>query len=117
MHRDDLTRTRHMLDYAERSIAYVGGRTRADLGTDSMLADALARVLEIIGEAAAQSSPEFREQHPEIPWAKAIGMRNRLIHAYPDVDLDILWSTVTEDIPPLIGQLRNILAGQSSDQS
>jgi uncharacterized protein with HEPN domain len=105
-----------MLDYSERATTYTQGRTRADLETDSMLTDAPARVLEIVGEAVAQTSPAFREAHPEIPWAKAVGMRNRLIHGYPDIDLGVLWSTVTEDIPPLIAQLRGILAGRGNGE-
>jgi uncharacterized protein with HEPN domain len=60
-----------------------------------MLAGALARALGIIGEAA-QTTPGFREQYPEIPWVRAIGMRNRLIHAYPDIDLDVLWWTAMD---------------------
>lgn len=104
-----------MLDYAGRATEYANGRTRSDLESDRMLADALARVLGIVGEAAAQTTPDFRSRHASIPWAKAIGMRNRLIHGYPDVDLDVLWSTVQEDIPPLVDALQRVLAESESD--
>lgn len=111
MYRDDLVRVQHMLDYSMQAIQFTRGRTRADLESDAILALALARILEIVGEAAAQTSGSFRAKHPEVPWARAVGMRNRLIHAYPDVDLDLLWSTVVEDIPPLLEQLNRIRRG------
>lgn len=65
-------------------------------------------MLEIIGEAAAKISNESREELPQIPWLNIIGMRNRLIHAYFDINLDILWKTIKEDLPPLISELQQI---------
>jgi uncharacterized protein with HEPN domain len=67
-----------------------------------MCAIALSRCLEVLGEAASKLSAEVRDQFPGIPCAKMISMRNRLIHAYFDVDLDIVWTTVAEDLPPLL---------------
>ena len=65
--------------------------------------------IEIIGEAAAKVTKECREDLNRIPWANIIGMRNRLIHVYFDINLEILWKTVTEDIPGLIEELERIL--------
>ena len=79
-----------------------GGRNRPDLSTDPMLALALTRCLEILGEAASKLSSDIRNQFPNIPWANMVAMRNRLIHAYFDVDLDIVWATVSEDLPSLL---------------
>ncbi len=70
-----------------------------------MLSLALVRLLEVIGEAARGISPEFREKHAKIPWKQMMGMRNRLIHGYYDINLDIVWETITKDLPPLIAQL------------
>jgi uncharacterized protein with HEPN domain len=66
-----------------------------------MFALALVRLLEIIGEAARRVSVGLRESHPEIPWAEIAGTRDRLIHGYFDVDLDIVWGIVTQDLPAL----------------
>jgi uncharacterized protein with HEPN domain len=68
--------------------------------------------LEIVGEAAARVSPEFRESHPEFEWADMIGMRNRLIHVYFDINLNIVWRTVSEELPRLIAQIEPILKAE-----
>lgn len=74
-----------------------------------MLVLSLVKSIEIIGEAASRVSKESRERSPEIPWAVIVAMRNRLIHAYYDVDLDRVWDTITGDLPPLILSLENLL--------
>lgn len=81
------------------------GRERTDLTANMMLAMALTRCLEILGEAASRVSPEARSRFPAIPYAKMISMRNRLIHAYFDVNLDIVWTTATEDLPSMLPAL------------
>jgi uncharacterized protein with HEPN domain len=68
------------------------------------------RLLEVIGEAVRGIAQESRDAHPEIPWKKMAGMRDRLIHGYYDVDMDIVWETVTVDLSPLIGQLQQLLS-------
>lgn len=112
---DDPGRLRDMLESAEEAIAIALGKTRADFDTDRLLNLALTRLLEIIGEAAARLSPAFRQCHPEIPWADIIGLRNRLIHNYRDVDLDILWRIVEADLPALIEGLKGILANKGGE--
>ena len=69
----------------------------------------MTHLVEIIGEAANRVPEDFQEDHPEIPWAQIIGMRNRLIHGYDDVDLNFLWSVVQDDLPGLIVQLEKLL--------
>jgi uncharacterized protein with HEPN domain len=64
------------------------------------------KAIETIGEAASRISDTFRAAHPEIPWRKIIGMRNRLIHAYFKVDIDKVWETIQDDLPPLIEHLQ-----------
>ena len=97
-----------MLDAAREAESFSQNKTRNSLDTDRKLALALVKCIEIIGEAAAQISNESREALPQIPWADIIGMRNRLIHAYFDINLDILWKPVVEDLPPLVAELEKI---------
>lgn len=106
---DPQVRLRHMLDYAREAITMMTGKTRADLDTDRILGLATLRCLEIIGEAASRIPESVRQQHPQITWAQIIGMRNRLVHGYDLVDYDIIWNTVTEDLPPLITELEKIV--------
>ena len=106
---DDHSRLRHMLDAARAALAFTGGKTRADLTADLMLQFALVRALEIIGEAAARTTEPTRVAHPEIPWRAVIGMRNRLVHGYFEVDIEIVWRTTTESLPPLIATLESLL--------
>ncbi len=101
----DQVRLRHMLEAARDAVSFVDNKTRADLDTDRMRLLALVRSIEIIGEAASRLSKEFQQAHPHIPWAVIVAMRNRLIHAYFDIDLDIVWNTVAHDLPPLIAAL------------
>ena len=108
---EDAIRVRHMLDAARKAREFVHNRTRGELGTDEQLTFSLAHLLEIIGEAAGKVSEEYREAHPTIPWLQIVGMRNRLIHAYFDVDLDEIWRTVQEDLPALIVELGKLVEG------
>jgi len=101
---DDRVRLLHMVEAAESALGFIRGRDRADLDTDRMLVFALVRAIEIIGEAASRVSQEGRAEIPGIPWSRIVGMRNRLIHAYFEVDAEILWNTATEALPELIGQ-------------
>jgi uncharacterized protein with HEPN domain len=103
-----------MLDAAREAITFTEGRTRADLEVDRMLVLALVKEIEIVGEAASQISQEAREQLPNIPWPDIVGMRHRLVHAYFDINLEILWQTVQSDLPPLIAELEQILRAASS---
>lgn len=107
MRRDDAIRLRHMLDAALEALQFVRGRKREDLDRDRQLVLSLVKEIEIIGEAAYQLSAETRANLPSIPWEDIIGMRHRLVHAYFDINLDILWQTVWEDLPTLVSLLRS----------
>jgi uncharacterized protein with HEPN domain len=113
MREDALIRLRHMLDAAREASGFIEGRKRDDLGTDRMLALALVRSVEIIGEAGATVTLEAQAELPTVPWREIVGMRNRLIHAYFDVYQDILWNTVKGDLPPLISMLEEGLKEDS----
>jgi len=110
MRRDDRIRLQHMLDAAREALSFTWDRTRRDLDEDRLLVLGLVKAIEIIGEAAYQVSEGTRAQLPGIPWEDIIGMRHRLVHAYFDINLDILWRTVQDDLPPLVSALEYILA-------
>jgi uncharacterized protein with HEPN domain len=109
MQRHDRIRLQHMLDATKEALEFVRGKQRADLDMDRMLVLSLVKELEIIGEAAGKVSTEIRTQYGAIPWQDISGMRNRLIHAYFDIDLDVVWTTVTKDLPQLKADLETIL--------
>ncbi len=109
MRRDDRVRLQHMLDAAKEALGFAKTRNRYDLDSDRMLVLALVKDMEIIGEAGYQVSDATRRQLPDIPWDDIIGMRHRLVHAYFDIDLDILWRTVEYDLPPLVSLLEKHL--------
>ena len=102
---DDAVRLRHMQDAANKALAFAQGRKRADLDSDEMFTSTLVRFLEVIGEAAKGVSAAFRDRHDDVSWNVTGGMRDRLIHGYFDVDLDVVWSVVNSNLPVLIGQL------------
>lgn len=105
----DRVRLRHIVDALTSMIRFTAGRRREDLDKDEMLTFALVYAAQIVGEAANKVGVEFRNQHPELPWALIIGMRHRLVHAYSDINHDILWTTVTEAAPELLAQVKSLL--------
>ncbi len=106
----DEDRVRHMLEAALKASGFSQGRTRGDLDADEQLTLSLVHLLEIVGEAAGKVSQDFRNKHQEIPWNRISGIRNRLVHGYFDIDLDIVWETVTTRLPELIAQLKKLVA-------
>jgi uncharacterized protein with HEPN domain len=94
-----------MLESAKTAVQLSAGETQASLTTDIKLSLALVRLIEIVGEAANNVSLEKQAELSEIPWRQIVGMRNRIVHAYFDVDLDVVWHTVTEELPLLIAVL------------
>ena len=102
-----------MLDAAHTALRLTSERTRSDLDEDEGLAHSLVRVVQIIGEAANHVDQSIQVSNPSIPWEQIISMRNRLVHAYFDINLDIVWNTVQEDLPRLIERLEVILAPEA----
>jgi uncharacterized protein with HEPN domain len=107
---DDKVRLRHMLESAQEAISFLGDMTEGELAQNRMALNAIVRSVEIIGEAASQLTPEFRNNHPIVPWPKIVGMRNRLIHAYFDIDYELVFSTVRGDIPILVAQIKQLIS-------
>ncbi len=107
--RDDRMSLADMLVHAREAVELLGEASRGELKNDRVLQLALTRLVEIAGEAANRVSETTRQRHSKIPWRRIIGTRNRLIHGYHIVDLDILWDIIRDDLPPLIDQLDAIV--------
>lgn len=105
----DLERLRHMLDAAREALVFARGKTEYSIGEDRMVVLSLVKELEIIGEAAGKVSLESRARIGQIPWQRIITMRNHLIHAYFDIDVGVVWETVSKDLRPLIAALESTL--------
>jgi len=106
---DDRTRILHMIEAAETVATFIAQRNRTDLDQDRMLLFALVRAIEILGEAASKVSRQTRMAAPSVPWSQIVAMRNRLVHAYFDIDRDILWKTAVEEVPHLLGLLTPLI--------
>jgi uncharacterized protein with HEPN domain len=103
--RDDNLRLQDMLTAARDACTFAAGKAVDDLSREKQLTLALLKCVEIIGEAAARVGGDTRAKHPSLPWNDMIGMRNRLVHTYFDIDISLLWTTITDDLPPLIQKL------------
>jgi uncharacterized protein with HEPN domain len=99
-----------MLDAMDKAEILVEGFSYSEFETDFRTNFAVVRALEIIGEAAKRLPTSLREQYPEIPWRGMAGMRDRIIHGYDTLDLQIVWDVVIQDIPEIKPQIQQILA-------
>ncbi|MBX7244641.1 MAG: DUF86 domain-containing protein [Candidatus Sumerlaeaceae bacterium] len=108
--RDPRASLKHILDHAREAIEMTAGKTRGELEHNRMLELALTRLVEVVGEAANRIARESWAEFPGIPWLQIVGMRNRLVHGYDVVDLNLLWDTVSDDLPPLVAEIERILS-------
>lgn len=113
----DKIRFQHMLEASQAAISHLSGKKREDLDHDRLLLNGVVRELEILGEAASQVSKPIREQYAGLPWREMIGLRNRLIHAYFDVNNQAVWLVIKESLPPLISQLDQILQNWPNEKA
>jgi uncharacterized protein with HEPN domain len=105
--RRDSERLSDMIEAAEKIAARVArGRETFDADEDTQIV--LVHLIQMIGEAAAGLSDEFASEHSEIPWRQIVAVRNRVVHGYFEVDLDILWDVAVVDVPRLADQVRVI---------
>jgi len=95
-----------ILTTLEKIAQYTQGFSFEQFRAGSKTVDAVVRNLEVIGEAARQVPKDFAAEYPEIPWAKMVGLRNKILHEYFGVDVEILWQTIREDFPPLKTQVK-----------
>ena len=107
--RDDGVSLVDMLIHAREAVDLLGEASADELKGNRVMQLALMRLVEIVGEAANRVSSATQQRHLEIPWPLIIGMRNRIVHEYDNVNLNILWSTITNELPPLINQLEAIV--------
>ena len=97
-----------MLEATERIERYVAGMDQSAFLADEKTSDAVVRNLEILGEAAAHVPDEFRSSTPELEWPRIVGLRNRVVHGYFAVDLELVWRIVVSDLPALASRLRTL---------
>ena len=109
MQKDDLVYAGHMLDLARKALSLVQRKSRGDYDQDETLSPALTHLFQIIGEAARKISFQFRERHSDIPWAAIVGLRHRVVHDYLNIDLDLVWDVVHQDLEPLVAKLEQIV--------
>ncbi len=110
---DDTVRLRHMLDHAREAAALVQDKCRGELDADRVLSLALVHLLAIIGEAASRVSNDLRVRHAQIAWTQIVSLRNRLIHGYDAVDMDILWHILQEELPELMTKLERLVSSET----
>jgi uncharacterized protein with HEPN domain len=106
---DDLSRLHHMHDATKEILTFLHNQTKDNFADNRMLQLAVIKDLEIIGEAANKVSVDTKSKYPKIPWRQMVGMRNRLIHAYFGINIEIVWQTVQENLPTLLEDLEEAL--------
>lgn len=106
---DDLLFLIHIRDSLREVRAFVANETREGFLENRMLQNAVMRSFEVVGEASRRVSGEYRERHPEVPWRLMGDFRNKLIHDYFALDLEIIWKTAVEDTPTLLEQIERLV--------
>ncbi|WP_428277715.1 HepT-like ribonuclease domain-containing protein [Candidatus Palauibacter sp.] len=109
MPRDDSAYLLDMLLAARDALSFTEGTSYHDFVQDRRTQLSVLKAVEIVGEAAAHVSEDTRQAHPDIPWREIVGMRNRLVHVYFDIDLSLVWATVRDDLPALITLLKPLV--------
>ena len=109
MQREEAAYLLDMFVSAREAVAFAAGLSFAEFAQDRRSQLAILKSVEIVGEAASRVSVETREAHPQVPWREIVGMRHRLVHAYFDIDLRLVWDTVAGDLPALIAQLEPLV--------
>ena len=104
----------HILEAIGKIQRFVAGKNEADFMADDMAQDAVIRNLEIIGEAVTKLSPHLKAAHSGVPWGEIAGMRNRLIHGYVSVNMQIVWDTVVAVLPGFSEQVQAIVRETAS---
>ena len=109
MKKDATVYLKHIVDAIERLNGYLEGVDRGCFLGNNLLQAGVIREMMIIGEAAKQVGEGFRKAHPDIPWKKMAGMRDKLIHDYLGVDIEAVWDTAVKDLPDLKKLLKGMI--------
>jgi uncharacterized protein with HEPN domain len=107
--RSYLNSLQDMIDHALKAEAFIRDKTIDDLMQDEVLLFAVARALEVIGEASKQVPASIKDQYPQVPWRSIAGMRDKIIHQYFGIDAEVLWATVKDDLPNMRLEVSNML--------
>jgi uncharacterized protein with HEPN domain len=107
---DDRLFLLHIRDSLREVREFIEGESYESFSENRMVQNAVIRSFEVVGEAARRVSPEFREAHPEVPWRVMGDFRNKLIHAYFGLELEVIWKTATEDAPVLLERIERLVA-------
>lgn len=94
---------------AQKALEFVAGLEFEYFLHDDKTVFAVVRALEVLGEATKRIPTEIRDRFPEIPWRSMAGIRDKLIHDYVNVNLEVVWMTVTKDLPPLLSQIQRVI--------
>ena len=106
--KDDLVYLEHILDSLRKILAYTVDYDRLTFLADTKTQDACIRQFEVVGEATKRVTMGLQTQFPTVPWKDMAGMRDKLIHDYIDVDMDVVWQTATDDVPTLLTEIETI---------
>ena len=101
----------HVVESADFVAGYIEGKDGEAFAADQLLQDAVIRRIEIMGEAVKNLSRDVREAHPGVPWRQIAGMRDKVIHDYTGVDVDLVWTVASELMPQLRRDVQAILDG------
>ncbi|MDQ7839649.1 MAG: DUF86 domain-containing protein [bacterium] len=108
---------RDILDAAEKADRFTEGMNLASFSADEKTVYAVIRALELVGEAAKKVPASVRKRHPDVPWQAAAGLRDKLIHDYFGVNLEVVWQTIREDLPGFKAAIVNVLAEVSNKKA
>ena len=101
MKKKDIVYIKHIRDAIDLILDYTKELNKTSFSSKEVVQDAVIRRIQVIGEAVKNVSTIFREKYTEIPWKKISGMRDKIIHGYFNVDIDIVWKVIVKDIPIL----------------
>ena len=105
---------RDIIEYADKATRFVQGLDLETFQKDEQKTLAVVRALEVIGEAARHIPRTLRDKYPDIPWKRVVGMRDKVIHDYFGVDLEVVWKTLQDDLPPLVDRVKQMLSDLES---
>ena len=108
MHKNDLLYIDHIINCIKKIRKFIKGIDKKEFAKNELIQDAIIRNFEVIGEASKKISPDFKKVYYDIPWKEISGMRDKLIHDYLGIDIEVIWKTIEHDLPILQKELKKI---------